>query len=100
MSEIKRTYSCPFGHTCEKVVGDTIETCHLYISISGENPQTGEQMDQKGCSLAWAPIIMLEGNKEMRGAAASVQSLRNELTKRIDRAMTGVLPHETGIEHN
>jgi hypothetical protein len=87
MSDIKRTGSCPLGHTCEKIVDGVIDTCNWYVTIAGDNPQTGEPMEDKGCAIAWAPILMIETAREMRTASASVNSLRNEMTKRIDHAM-------------
>jgi hypothetical protein len=99
VNELPRRQTCPLGHECERIVDGAIETCAWYISIVGVHPQTGEEKDEKGCAMAWQPVIMLETNKELRDTAASVQSLRNELTKRIDRAMMGVNV-EKSIEHN
>ena len=83
--EIKKT--CPLGHTCRKTVGDHIEECMWNIKLVGENPQSGESIDEYGCAIAWQPVLAIEGNKETRGVAVSLQSFRNETVARQDAAL-------------
>tara|TARA_R110000803_G_scaffold114709_1_gene183131 strand:- start:1129 stop:1425 length:297 start_codon:yes stop_codon:yes gene_type:complete len=83
--EVIRT--CPFGHTCSKVVGEHIEECHLYITVVGQDPATGKDIDERGCAIAWQPILIMEGNREQRITSSSVNSLRNETVKRQDIAL-------------
>ncbi|MGZ8924411.1 MAG: hypothetical protein ACXW2E_00875 [Nitrososphaeraceae archaeon] len=76
--------SCPFGHTCEKHIvddnGQIIETnrCRLYIKLAGQNPQTGEQMDEWNCSIPWSVIMLVENANTNRGQTAALESFRNE----------------------
>jgi hypothetical protein len=83
--EVVRT--CPLGHTCRKTVGDKIEECMWYVKLVGNDPQTGEPVDQHNCAMAWQPILAVEANGQTRGVAVAVQSLRNESTKRQDLAL-------------
>jgi hypothetical protein len=86
--EIEVTKTCPLGSSCEKVVHGKIERCMWYIKMEGENPQTGEKVqDLWDCAMNWQVLLLTEGNKEARVTAASVQSLRNETTKRQDIAL-------------
>lgn len=95
MIEVKRT--CPFGHTCEKVTDNKIERCQLYIDVEGENPQTGEFVKRWDCALAWQPILLIETARQTSGMAASMDSFRNETTKRQDRALDLVKGHAKEI---
>jgi hypothetical protein len=77
---IEVTSSCPFGHTCEKIVGGKIDRCKLYIPLAGRNPQTGEDIDEWNCSLVWSVIMMVENANTNRGTQAALESFRNEAT--------------------
>lgn len=70
--------SCPFGHTCEK--------CHLFTRVRGINPQSGQEIDQEGCALAFLPILLIENSQQQRQTAAAVESTRNSLSNAISRA--------------
>ena len=79
-----------------------VETCAWYITLSGGNPMTGKEMkDEKACAIAWQPILMIEAARETKGVAASVQSLRNETTKRMDAQLAlELVDNEKYIEHS
>jgi hypothetical protein len=87
MNDIKVTSSCPFGHTCEKHTiddnGQIIETnrCKLYIKLAGNNPQTGELMDEWNCALSWSVIMLVENANTGRSVAAATESFRNEVVQ-------------------
>jgi len=81
MSDIKYTSSCPYGHSCESIKGDTIDRCKLYIRLSGINPNTGETEDSWNCSFAWTPILLIENSMQQRSTSAAVESFRNEMVQ-------------------
>mgnify|MGYP001014722414 FL=1 len=33
--------------------------CAWFIKIRGQNPNTGEEIDDYGCSIAWMPVLMI-----------------------------------------
>ena len=78
---IKINMVCPLGSKCESIKGEEIERCAWFVSLQGENPQTGEIMDEKGCAMHWLPLLLVEGSKFTRHTAAAVESLRNEVVK-------------------
>ncbi len=78
--------TCPFGHKCEEAKEGFVERCALYVEMQGRDA-TGGTYDEWRCSLAWMPILQVEMSSTSRGVAASVQSLRNENSKRQDAAM-------------
>jgi len=98
--DIEVTKTCPLGHSCRKVVGEAVEECMWYIKMEGENPQNGDRVDLYDCTINWQTILIVEGNKEQRGTAASVQSLRNETIKRQDAALGVIASAQKHIEHN
>ena len=85
--EVKTT--CPFGSECETAKDGHIERCALYIEMRGQD-ETGKEHDTWRCSFAWQPILQIEVAGTSRRMAASIQSLRNETTKRQDIAIKAV----------
>tara|TARA_S200002703_G_scaffold40851_1_gene35522 strand:+ start:2275 stop:2604 length:330 start_codon:yes stop_codon:yes gene_type:complete len=55
--------------------------CAWFIQLRGNNPNTGEEVDEWGCAIAWQPILAIEGAQQMRQTGAAVESLRNESVK-------------------
>jgi len=79
MSGMKVELSCPLGHKCETAVGDTIHRCAWFIQLEGQHPQTGEQLNEKGCAMAWLPVLLVENARVARGTSAAVETFRNEM---------------------
>lgn len=52
--------------------------CRFWITVQGQNPQTGETVNNEDCSFAWMPMLMIENSKVNRETGAAVESLRNE----------------------
>lgn len=55
--------------------------CAWFLQIRGQNPNTGESVDDWGCSMAWLPIMMIENSQQQRQTGAAVESFRNEMVK-------------------
>lgn len=58
------------------------EACHTldcawFIQLRGSHPQTGAEIDEWGCAVAWLPILLVETAKEVRQGAAATESFRN-----------------------
>ena len=51
------------------------------MKVRGTNPNTGEEIDDYGCSVAWLPILMIENSQQQRQTGAAVESFRNEMVK-------------------
>jgi hypothetical protein len=72
--------------------------CAWFIKIAGTNPNTGKEIEEWGCSIAWMPILMIENSQQQRGTQAAVESFRNEMVKanevgqRVLLAAAGVPP--------
>jgi hypothetical protein len=72
--------------------------CAWFMQIRGTNPNSGESVDEWGCSMAWLPMLMIENSQQQRGTSAAVESFRNEMVKsnevgqRVLLAAAGVPP--------
>lgn len=53
----------------------------LVYSNSGQNPNTGADVDEWGCAQAWLPVLMVENSQQQRQTGAAVESFRNEMVK-------------------
>jgi hypothetical protein len=81
--------------------------CAWFMQIRGTNPNSGEPVDEWGCSMAWMPMLMIENSQQQRGTSAAVESFRNEMVKsnevgqRVLLAAAGVSPQaQTMIMEN
>lgn len=55
--------------------------CAWFMKIRGNNPNTGAEVDEYGCSMAWMPMLMIENSQQQRSTGAAVESFRNEMVK-------------------
>lgn len=55
--------------------------CAWFVQIRGTNPNTGEEIDDYGCAMAWMPVLMIENSQQQRQTGAAVESFRNEMVK-------------------
>ncbi len=58
--------------------------CAWFMKVRGTNPNTGEEIDDYGCSVAWLPVLMIENSQQQRQTGAAVESFRNEMVKAND----------------
>ena len=58
--------------------------CGWFMKVRGTNPNTGEEIDDYGCSIAWLPLLMIENSQQQRQTGAAVESFRNEMVKSND----------------
>jgi hypothetical protein len=56
-------------------------SCRFWVYVHGKNPQTGEDIRNGDCAMAWTPILMIENSKINRETGAAVESFRNEMVK-------------------
>jgi len=55
--------------------------CAWFMKIVGTNPNTGKEIDEWGCSMAWMPVLLIENSQQQRQTGAAVESFRNEMVK-------------------
>ena len=69
--------NCPLNNfePCKKL------DCAWFIQMTGTNPQTGEQVDEWGCSVALLPMLMIENARESSQTGAAIASFRNVMVE-------------------
>jgi hypothetical protein len=55
--------------------------CAWFTQIRGTNPNTGAEIDEWGCAIAWMPVLTIENSQQQRQTGAAVESFRNEMVK-------------------
>lgn len=70
------------GNFCPLIKKDCVGLkCSWFIQVRGMNPNTGEDIDEWGCAVAWMPVLSIENSKQQRSTASAVESFRNEVVK-------------------
>lgn len=55
--------------------------CAWFLKLRGQNPNTGEDVDEWGCAVAWLPVLLIENAQMSRQTGAAVESFRNEMVR-------------------
>ena len=84
--ELPIQVTCPLGSQCQEVKDNTIHRCAWFLKMKGTDA-TGEEHDEWRCSISWMPILQLENAQQTREMSASVDSFRNENSKRQNAAL-------------
>lgn len=82
--------TCPLGHKCEEAREGAVHRCAWFVKLRGQNPQTGEELDEYGCAMTWLPVLLVENARVSRGTSAAVESFRNEMVD-ANKKTLGVL---------
>jgi hypothetical protein len=61
--------------------------CAWFMKVCGTNPNTGQEVDEWACSMAWLPILLIENSQQQRQTGAAVESFRNEMVKANDATL-------------
>jgi predicted Ser/Thr protein kinase len=69
--------------------------CEWFTQVRGENPNTGEQVDEWGCAVTWLPMLLIENSQQQRQTGAAVESFRNETVNRMVNTILPVEPINT-----
>lgn len=55
--------------------------CSWFTQVRGTNPQSGGEVDEWACAIAWLPILQIENALQTRQVGAATESFRNEMVK-------------------
>ena len=72
---------CPFMSSPLREVECIEHRCMMWTQVMGTNQQTGEQLNQWSCAVAWLPTLILDVSNRVRGSTAATESFRNEVVK-------------------
>jgi hypothetical protein len=75
--ELKSKNGCPLNafESCRQL------DCAWFIQVRGINPNTGKEVDEWACSMAWMPMLTIENSQQQRQTSAAIESFRNEMVK-------------------
>lgn len=55
--------------------------CAWFARVQGRDMNTGNQVDEYQCAIAWMPMLLIENSGQQRQTGAAVESFRNEMVK-------------------
>lgn len=55
--------------------------CAWFVQMRGVDPNSGKEVDDYGCAIAWTPMLLVENASQSRQTGAAVESFRNEMVK-------------------
>jgi len=61
--------------------------CAWFTQLRGNNPNTGEPVDEWGCAIAWIPVLLIENSQQQRQTGAAVESFRNEMVNSNEQTL-------------
>jgi hypothetical protein len=75
------------GTYCPLIKKDCIGlTCSWFTQVRGHNPNTGKDVDEWACAIAWLPILLIENSQQQRSTGAAIESFRNEVVNTNEKA--------------
>jgi len=91
--KIESKTNCPLNsfNPCKEL------ECAWFMKLRGNNPNTGQEVDEWGCTMAWLPILLIENSQQQRQTGSAVESFRNEMVK-ANEMNTQVLLETTKIK--
>jgi hypothetical protein len=84
--QLKNGTFCPF------IKKDCVGlTCTLFTRVQGYDINTGNQVDEYQCAIAWLPTLLIENSGQQRQTGAAVESFRNEMVKSTETSQKVLL---------
>jgi hypothetical protein len=80
-----------FTRKCRELVASG--ECNRWLQIQGQNPNTGEKVNQYNCIDNWTPMLLIENSQMQRQTGAAVESFRNEVIQRSQPQYIGIDTH-------
>lgn len=55
--------------------------CAWFVQMRGTDPNSGKEVDEYACGIAWLPMLLIENAAQARASGAAIESFRNEMVK-------------------
>lgn len=55
--------------------------CAWFTRVQGYDSNTGKEVDEYQCAIAWMPMLLIENSGQQRQTGAAVESFRNAMVK-------------------
>lgn len=70
------------GTFCPLIKKDCIGLqCAWFTKVAGYDTNTGKEIEDFQCAIAWLPMLLIENSGQQRQTGAAVESFRNEMVK-------------------
>ena len=66
------------------------DKCAFWVHLIGKNPQTGQDVDEFNCSIAWLPTLLIENAKNVAHNQAAIEDFRNRSVEFQDNFMGAI----------
>lgn len=75
--ELKVKDNCPLNgfEPCKQL------DCAWFVQMRGTDPNSGKEVDEHSCGIAWLPMLLVENAAQNRQTGAAIESFRNEMVK-------------------
>ena len=75
--QLEVKHNCPLNNfdPCKQL------DCAWFVKLAGKDPNSGKEIDEFGCAMAWLPVMLVENAMQSRQTGAAVESFRNEMVK-------------------
>ena len=75
--ELKVKDNCPLNgfEPCKQL------DCAWFVQMRGTDPNSGKEVDEYSCGIAWLPMLLVENAAQARQTGSAVESFRNEMVK-------------------
>lgn len=85
--ELKPKANCPVNgfQPCKQL------DCAWFTQLRGTDPNSGKEVDEWGCAVAWLPMLLVENCQQSRQTGAAVESFRNTMHEDNERSMNVLL---------
>ena len=75
------------GKFCPLIKTDCIGLqCSWFTQVRGTNPQSGAEVDDWACAIAWLPMLLINTAQEIRQGAAATEDFRNQMVDASEKA--------------
>ena len=68
--------------------------CKFFVQLTGTDPNTGQEINNFDCAVAWLPTLLIEGAQQTRHSGAAIESFRNEMV-RMNETSLNLLTNQT-----
>jgi hypothetical protein len=68
------------GNFCPLIKEDCVGIkCVFFTQIQGKHPNTGVDVNEWGCAVAWLPVLMIENSLMQRQTGAAIDKLNKNV---------------------
>lgn len=96
--QIEIESNCPLDKNADGEFNPCRQTkCGWFVKLRGSNPNSGADIDEYGCAMAWLPILLVENAQQSRQTGAAVESFRNKIDE-TSKALANEQPLKITLE--